>query len=101
MRLSKSFGFPINTSTCSKVMPSCSWANLLPGTGMPTISPTIDPSADFTALPCTFDPVDLALSAEDLVVSTFCRDAQPDRATMHTTSTSQFLRHIKFSHPRK
>jgi len=67
---------------------------------MPTISPTTDPSADFTALPGTFDPEALAVSAEDFVVPTFCRDAQPDRVTKHTISTSQLLRHIKFGHPK-
>jgi hypothetical protein len=35
--------FPNQFTTCSSVMPICSLLNLLPGAGVPTISPLINP----------------------------------------------------------
>lgn len=79
-------------------MPICSWENLLPGAGIPTISPSINPSADLTArttalgaggVVAGFDLEGCVVSAEDFVASTFCRDAQPNRDMKQTVAINQ------------
>src|ERR1039457_2693663 len=91
-------GRPIKFSTSSGVMPICNLANLLLGVTVPTISPSIDPSLDFTICPVGVGFVaseEGFVLSEVLAVSVLCCVAQPIRKTRQIAGMNRLLRCIR------
>ena len=81
-------------------MPICNFANLLLGFNLPTISPSIEPSFDFTV--CEFDVESVALGmdfvlSDVLAVSVLCCVEQPIRKTKQIVKMNRLLRCIMIS----